>query len=57
MAEENKTKKTVKLSLDQILNQLKIVGRNRVTLSKKYLDQSKSETDWKKEFKNKGIDF
>lgn len=57
MAEENKTKKTVKLSLDQILNQLKIVGRNRITLSNKYVGQSKTEADWKKEFKNRGIGF
>jgi hypothetical protein len=51
------TKKSNKLSVDQILNELKIAGRNRVIIKKKYSTEQKTKTEWEKLLKNKGFAF
>ena len=52
-----KKQKTVKLTVDQALNHFKIIERNRRIMKRKFDGQTKTEDQWKKEFKNKGIAF
>lgn len=53
----NTKNKTAKLNIDQALNFFRIIERNRKIMAKKYDGQVKTEDQWKKEFKNQGIDF
>lgn len=51
---EIKSKNQKKLTVDQILNSLKIINRERDVISLKYSNEMLNERDWIKKLKSEG---